>query len=171
MLIQELLDLEEDVAIPLDVTITDVMKMFDAAKRAVGLMNRLKDPAEKKRHASAIFKNMNRIRATIMKLTDPVYESMSDQEVFEAAKKLIPNMGIPGVKVVMPQTWRSKLQEAIKSLGYPIEMSGYEDGSTSWAVAFYIDKKFDIEKFENDLRAKLSYDHWMKVSYFDLEEN
>jgi hypothetical protein len=81
MLIQELLDLEEDVAIPLDVTITDVMKMFDAAKRAVGLMNRLKDPAERKRHASAIFKNMNKIRATIMKLTDPVYESMSDQEI------------------------------------------------------------------------------------------
>ena len=170
MLIQELLELEEEVAIPFDVTITDVLKMFDAAKRAVGLMNKLKDPNERKKHASAIFKNMNKIRAMIMKLTDPVYESVSDQEVFEAAKKPIPKMGVPGVKVVMPQTWRSKLQEAIKSLGYSIEMAGYEDGSTSWAVAFYINKKFDIEKFENDLRDKLSYDQWMKVSYFDLEE-
>ena len=72
MLIQELLDLEEATVFPEDVTISEVMKMFDAAKRAVGLMNKMKNPADRKRHASAIFKNMNRIRAMIMKLTDPV---------------------------------------------------------------------------------------------------
>jgi hypothetical protein len=72
MLIQELLDLQEDVAIPADVTINDVMKMFDAAKKAVGLMNRLKNPTDRKRHATAIFRNMNKIRAMIMNLTTPV---------------------------------------------------------------------------------------------------
>jgi hypothetical protein len=74
MLIQELLELQEDVAIPADVTINDVMKMFDAAKKAVGLMNRLKNPSDRKRHATAIFRNMNKIRAMIMNLTQPVEE-------------------------------------------------------------------------------------------------
>ena len=90
--------------------------------------------------------------------------------ILEAAKKPMPKMGVPGAKVVMPHSWRTKLQESVKSLGYTIEMAGYEDGSTSWAIAFYIDKKFDIEKFEKELRDKLNYDGWLKVSYFDLEE-
>ena len=72
MLIQELLELQEDVAIPADATINDVMKMFDAAKKAVGLMNRLKNPVDRKKHAAAIFRNMNKIRAMIMNLTYPV---------------------------------------------------------------------------------------------------
>ena len=70
----EFQDLDEDTVFPEDVTISEVMKMFDGAKKAVGLMNKLKNPADRKRHASAIFKNLNRIRAMIMKLTEPVEE-------------------------------------------------------------------------------------------------
>ena len=66
----EFQDLDEATVFPEDVTISEVMKMFDGAKKAVGLMNKLKNPADRKRHASAIFKNLNRIRAMIMKLTD-----------------------------------------------------------------------------------------------------
>lgn len=66
--------LQEDVAFSQDVTISDVLKAFDAAKRAVSIMNRLKNLSEKKKHASAIFKNMNRIRGMIMRLTEPVQE-------------------------------------------------------------------------------------------------
>jgi hypothetical protein len=70
----EFQDLDEATVFPEDVTISEVMKMFDGAKKAVGLMNKLKNPADRKRHASAIFKNLNRIRAMIMKLTEPVEE-------------------------------------------------------------------------------------------------
>ena len=71
----EFQDLDEATVFPEDVTITEVMKMFDGAKKAVGLMNKLKNPVDRKRHASAIFKNLNRIRAMIMKLTEPIEEN------------------------------------------------------------------------------------------------
>ena len=95
---------------------------------------------------------------------------MKIEELFEAPKKPIPKMGIPGVKVTVLQAMRNKVQTAIKSLGYSIEYSGYADGSTSWSVAFFIKKNFNIEKFETDLRDKLDTDGWVKVEFFDLEE-
>ena len=97
---------------------------------------------------------------------------MKLDQLFEAKPaKPIPKMGIPGVKVSMLQSWKSKLTTAIKDLGYHIDYQGYEDGSTVWAVAFPISKKFNIDDFEDKLRDKLQFSGWMKVSFFDIEED
>lgn len=79
-------------------------------------------------------------------------------------------MQFPGCKVRMLQSWRSKLPTAIKTLGYDVEMQGYEDGSTVWACAFHTPKKFDIKKFEDKLRDELKMDGWMEVKPFDMVE-
>lgn len=92
------------------------------------------------------------------------------REFLSEAKKPVPKMTVPGVKVRMLQSWRGKLEKAVKELGHTVEMSGYEDGSTVWAVAFDIDKKFDIDAFEDKLRDKLHFDGWVQVKFFDLVE-
>ena len=91
--------------------------------------------------------------------------SLSDVE-----KMPVPDMSVPGVKVRLLESWRTRLQKAVKELGYTIEMFGYEDGSTVWAVAFEIDQNFDIRAFKDDLRNKLNFGGWLQVAFFDLAE-
>lgn len=98
---------------------------------------------------------------------------MKVQELFEAtkkAKKPIPKMQFPGCKVSMLQSWRNRLEKTIKEMGYDKEMAGFEEGSTVWSVGFHIDKKFNIDEFEDQLRDKLQFDGWLKVRFFDLVE-
>ena len=88
----------------------------------------------------------------------------------DAEKMPVPDMSVPGVKVRLPESWRTRLQKAVKELGYTVEMYGYEDGSTVWAVAFEIDQNFDIRAFKDDLRNKLNFGGWLQVAFFDLAE-
>lgn len=82
----------------------------------------------------------------------------------------IPAMEFPGCKVTVLQGLQDRLSKAIRGMGYVIEKSGYQGGSTEWAVAFFIDKTFDINKFEDDLRDVLDFSGWLKVEFFDLVE-
>lgn len=82
----------------------------------------------------------------------------------------IPAMEFPGCKVTALQGLKDRLSKAVREMGYVIEKSGYQGGSTEWAVAFFIDKKFDINKFEDDLRNILDFSGWLKVEFFDLVE-
>lgn len=61
--------LNEAVEIPANVTVEQVMAMFDAAKRALGLANKLKDPADKKKHMSVVLGGLNKIRAAIKRMS------------------------------------------------------------------------------------------------------
>lgn len=60
--------LEEAVEIPADVSVEKLESMFDAAKRALGIANKLKDPAEKKKHLSQVMKGLNKIRNSVMRM-------------------------------------------------------------------------------------------------------
>lgn len=64
-------ELMEATVIPKDVTVDEILKMHDAARRGIAIMNRIKDPAQRKKHASQIFKNINKIKAMLMRLTEP----------------------------------------------------------------------------------------------------
>lgn len=68
------IELTEATDIPENVTVNDVLRMFDAARRGISIMNKLKDVDQRKKHASAIFKNLNKIKAMLMRLTEPVEE-------------------------------------------------------------------------------------------------
>lgn len=48
-----------------DSTISDLQKKFEAARRGIGLMNKIERGSEKGKHASRIMSMMNTIRATI----------------------------------------------------------------------------------------------------------
>jgi hypothetical protein len=60
--------LNEAVVIPLDATSDQLAGMFDAARRAMGLINRLKNPIDRKKHLSAVFSNLNKIRAALSRM-------------------------------------------------------------------------------------------------------
>lgn len=74
-LIQELQDLHEDMSTRMpaldreisspeqfDQTIEEISRRFEAARRALGLVNKLSDGPTKKRHAARVMANMNIIR-------------------------------------------------------------------------------------------------------------
>lgn len=95
---------------------------------------------------------------------------MKIKDLLEVKSNSMPEMEVPGVKVRMLESWRSKLPEAIRALGYEIEIQGYESGSTVWACAFAVKRRFNIEAFEKKLRDKLNFGGWIEVKFFDLEE-
>lgn len=47
--------------------ISELINMFDAAKRGLGIINRLRNPEDKKKHLRNVFINLNKIRATLEK--------------------------------------------------------------------------------------------------------
>lgn len=67
-------ELTESTIITRDVTVDEILKMHDAARRGISILNRIKDPAQRKKHASQVFKNLNRIKAMLLRLTEPEKE-------------------------------------------------------------------------------------------------
>lgn len=47
------------------VSIEDIQRRLDAASRALGLANRIKNPEDKKLHLSRVMSNMNTIRSAL----------------------------------------------------------------------------------------------------------
>lgn len=61
--------LDESVEIPENVSIEHINTMFDAAKRALGIANKLKDPADRKKHMGRVMSGLNKIRTAIRHLS------------------------------------------------------------------------------------------------------
>lgn len=62
--------LDEMAIISTDATIDQVAAMLDAAKRGLGFANKLRNPADKKKHVRAVFINLNKIRAALSRYLD-----------------------------------------------------------------------------------------------------
>ena len=88
---------------------------------------------------------------------------MKLQDLFETKKSQV-----IGCEIRMLEGWRSRLQAAVKKLGYDVDHQGYEDGSTVWAVVVKTPPKFNIKKFEDDLRDVLNFDGWMEVEPYKI---
>lgn len=52
--------------------IEDLMDMFDAARRGLAIVNRLKSPIDKKKHLTQVFINLNKIRAKLYRIINTV---------------------------------------------------------------------------------------------------
>lgn len=61
-------DVKEAVEIPVDVSMEKLESMFDAAKRALSLANKFKDPADKKKHLSQVMSGLNKIRNAVQRM-------------------------------------------------------------------------------------------------------
>lgn len=57
--------LQETTVIPETTDLETIAGMLDAARRGLGLANRLRDATQRKRHVRAVFINMNKIRAAM----------------------------------------------------------------------------------------------------------
>ena len=102
-----------------------------------------------------------------------VREATEKKTVAKKEKKPVPKMEFPGVKISVLEGLASRLEKALKGMGHQIEQRGFEDASTKWSVAIELKnpKTFDIDKFEDELRAKLGdFWGWMQVKFFDLAE-
>lgn len=65
-LLEKMYDGRNNLGIDTDaMPIEEIQKRMDAASRALGIANRLRDPEYKKQHLSRIMSNMNTIRAAI----------------------------------------------------------------------------------------------------------
>jgi hypothetical protein len=58
----------EAVEIPDNVSLDQIASMMDAAKRGLGIVNKMKNPVDKKKHASAVLSNMNKIRSALQRV-------------------------------------------------------------------------------------------------------
>ena len=57
--------LNETTVIPENADLETIMRMLDAARRGLGLANRLSDRLQRRRHVSAVFINLNKIRRAL----------------------------------------------------------------------------------------------------------
>ena len=64
--------LDEMAMISPDASIDEVAAMLDAAKRGLGFANKLRNPADKKKHVRAVFINLNKIRAALSRYLEVV---------------------------------------------------------------------------------------------------
>jgi hypothetical protein len=62
--------LNEALVIPPDAGVEQIAAMFDAARRAMSLVHKLKNPVDRKKHMSSVFVNMNKIRAALQRAMD-----------------------------------------------------------------------------------------------------
>lgn len=60
---------------PLEAELDDLLFKFNAAKRAIGLVNKLKNPDQKRQHQSRVMSLLNQIRSRLGKVADQVYTS------------------------------------------------------------------------------------------------
>lgn len=60
--------LNEVVQLPDDMTMDDAIERFDACRRALAIVNRMKDPADRKKWLSAVIVNMNKVRGALTQI-------------------------------------------------------------------------------------------------------
>lgn len=60
--------LNEVVEIPQDITMDELIQRLDACKRALAIVNKMQDPADKKKWMSATFVNLNKVRAALQRM-------------------------------------------------------------------------------------------------------
>lgn len=61
-------DFSWDVGSPLEAQLKVAAERFFAAQRALGIVNRLKDPVSKKKHRSRVMSMLNKLRASLDRL-------------------------------------------------------------------------------------------------------
>lgn len=72
----------------------------------------------------------------------------------------------------MGQGFRDEMRQIAKDLKLEVERSGYgNEASTTWAIAFYNNKKLSADQWEDIFRDKLPGVGWMDVYEADLNEN
>lgn len=65
-------DFAWDEAIPLENQIEEVQRRLEAARQALGITNRLRDPASRKKHRSRVMSMMNRLAWSLIRLRDAI---------------------------------------------------------------------------------------------------
>lgn len=65
---QLLRTLNEVVQLPPDLTLDDAIKRLDACRRALSIVNKIKDPVDRKKWLSATFVNLNKVSHAVERI-------------------------------------------------------------------------------------------------------
>jgi len=84
--------LNEVVQLSDDMSMDDLIGRLDACKRALGIVNKMTDPADRKKWLSATFVNLNKVRGALQRLMSK--EGIGDQPE-QAASPAAPVNPIP----------------------------------------------------------------------------
>lgn len=60
--------LNEVVELPDDITMEELIQRLDACKRALSIVHKMTDPADKKKWMSATFVNLNKVRGALQRM-------------------------------------------------------------------------------------------------------
>lgn len=60
--------LNEVVQLPDDISMDELIQRLDACKRALAIVNKMTDPADKKKWMSATFVNLNKVRGALQRM-------------------------------------------------------------------------------------------------------
>ncbi len=74
--------LNEVVNLPDDIQLDDLVERLDACSRALKLVNKLPNPQDKKKWTSAVFVNLNKIRAAVQKYLQTLEIEPQDRDQF-----------------------------------------------------------------------------------------
>lgn len=82
-----LAQLDEVVQLSDDMQIDDLIRRLDACSRAMALVNKMKDPAEKKKWLGKVFVNLNKIRAAIQRQLSGIVDPEGQEEYIDRVRQ------------------------------------------------------------------------------------
>ncbi len=80
--------LNEVVSLPDDLSLEDAIARLDACKRALAIVNKMTDPADKKKWMRATFVNLNKVRGAVQRILAKMDAAVSVTDDAGAAMRL-----------------------------------------------------------------------------------
>lgn len=82
-----LAQLDEVVQLDDDMQIDDLIRRLDACSRAMALVNKMRDPAEKKKWLGKVFVNLNKIRGAIQRQLSGVVDPEGQEDYIDQVRR------------------------------------------------------------------------------------
>jgi hypothetical protein len=90
---------------PLEQMIAELEKRLSAARRGLAFTNRLKNPAQKKKHLSSVLTNMNMIRGQLNRAIKEIEQFVRAENDYQHTSDV--EQPAPSPKPSSPSTWIS----------------------------------------------------------------
>ena len=165
--------------------LTKLGTMFDAARRALGLVNKLEDGETKQRHKSRVFSNLNKLRAASNRILKAIQASLNVEQVaeqlVEGGDKMIPvaDLEMHEALPVDFANFTTFTPEAIEAEYEPIENDTGEDAgqvihnylsSTSEQWQYLVDNGSVISSESVEDLRKMCHRFWQKPTLSGLKQ-
>lgn len=120
MILRELIKLDETVQpLPSDMPLEDMIdtleKRLAAAKRGLGLANRMKNPIQKKKHTGAVLGNLNSIRGQLTRVINQMEEFVKASREYETGVGYPESTAVNDIQQDIPTANRQESRAAFSN--------------------------------------------------------